>query len=62
MKQNGVEIYAISIQNEPDYAHDQTWWTSSECVKFLAEYASKIDCKVISPETFEYGKQYYNDI
>jgi glucuronoarabinoxylan endo-1,4-beta-xylanase len=62
MKQNGVEIYAISIQNEPDYAHDWTWWTSSECVKFLAEYASKIDCKVISPETFQYGKQYYNDI
>ena len=62
MKQNGVEIYAISIQNEPDYAHEWTWWTSSECVKFLAEYASKIDCKVISPETFQYGKQYYNDI
>ena len=22
----------------------------------------KIDCKVISPETFQYGKQNYNDI
>ena len=61
-KQNGVEIFAISIQNEPDYAHDWTWWTSSECVQFLANYASKIDCKIISPETFQYGKTYYNDI
>lgn len=62
MKQNGVDIYAISIQNEPDYAHDWTWWTSQECVNFLANYASKIDCKIMSPETFQYNKQYYNDI
>ena len=62
MKQNGVEVYAISIQNEPDYAHDWTWWTSAECVSFLANYASKIDCKIMSPETFQYNKQYYNDI
>ena len=62
MKENGVDIYAISIQNEPDYAHDWTWWTSQECVTFLASYASKIDCKIMSPETFQYNKQYYNDI
>ena len=62
MKQNGVNLEYISIQNEPDYAHDWTWWTSSECVDFLANYASKIDCKIMSPETFQYGKQYYNDI
>ena len=62
MKQNGVNLEYISIQNEPDYAHDWTWWTSSECVYFLANYASKIVCKIMSPETFQYGKQYYNDI
>ena len=62
MKQNGVELYAISIQNEPDYAHDWTWWTSEECANFAANYADKIDCKVMSCETFQYNKQYYNDI
>ena len=62
MKNNGVNIYAISIQNEPDYGHDWTWWTKEECVQFLAYYSSVIDCKVMSPETFQYNKQYYNAI
>ena len=62
MKENGVNIYAISIQNEPDYAHDWTWWTEDECVEFLANYATAIDCNVMSPETFQYNKQYYNAI
>lgn len=62
MKENGVELYAISIQNEPDYAHDWTWWTSEECANFAANYANQIECKVMSCETFQYNKQYYNDI
>jgi len=62
MKNNGVELYAISIQNEPDYAHEWTWWTSAECVNFLANFANRIDCRIMSPETFQYNKQYYTDI
>ena len=62
MKANGVNIYAISIQNEPDYGQEWTWWTSQECVDFLANYADRIKIKVISTETFQYNKQYYNDI
>ena len=62
MKKNNVNIYAISIQNEPDYAHEWTWWTPAECVDFLANYADKINCKVMSPETFQYNKEYYNAI
>ena len=27
MKNNGVEIYAISIKNEPDYANKWKWWS-----------------------------------
>ena len=50
-----------------DYAqhlntHDWTWWTSEECANFAANYANQIDCKVMSCETFQYNKQYYNDI
>ena len=62
MRDNGVELYAISIQNEPDYGHDWTWWTSDECLDFLENYADQIDCRVMSPETFSYNKEYYNKI
>ena len=62
MKDNGVNLYAISIQNEPDWGSDWTWMTESECVDFLANYADKIDCPVMSPESFSYNKSYYNAI
>ena len=64
MNKNGVKLYAISIQNEPDYAHEWTWWTSEECANFAANYGDQIkkSCKLISCETFQYGKQYYNDL
>lgn len=62
MEDNGVDLYAISIQNEPDYAEDWTWWTSDECLDFLVNYADDIDCRIMSPETFQYNKDYYNKI
>ena len=62
MKSNGVDLYAISMANEPDYGHDWTWWTSDECATFLANYAGQINCRIISPESFSYNKEYYNKI
>lgn len=62
MKNNGVDLYAISIQNEPDYGAEWTWMSSDECVDFLENYADKIDCPVMSPESFSYNKEYYNAI
>jgi glucuronoarabinoxylan endo-1,4-beta-xylanase len=62
MQDNGVDLYAISVQNEPDYGEDWTWWTSDECIDFLANYADQIDCRVMSPETFQYNKTYYQAI
>ena len=56
MKGNGVDLYAISIQNEPDYASDWTWWTADEIVTFLRNNASAIGTKVIAPESFQYVK------
>ncbi|WP_051808099.1 cellulose binding domain-containing protein [Actinoplanes subtropicus] len=53
---NGVPLYAISVQNEPDYATDWTWWTAAEIVKFLKENAGSIGTKVIAPESFQYVK------
>jgi O-glycosyl hydrolase len=57
MKENGVDLYAISIQNEPDYAHDWTWWTPEEIVRFLKEYGGQIKTRVIAPESFQYVKR-----
>ncbi|MBE6049937.1 MAG: glucuronoarabinoxylan endo-1,4-beta-xylanase [Clostridium sp.] len=56
MKNNGVNLYAISIQNEPDYADQWTWWTPQEVLEFMRNYAGSINCKVIAPESFSYLK------
>ena len=56
MKNNGVNLYAISIQNEPDYAHTWTWWTPQEVLNFMRNYAGSINCRVIAPESFSYLK------
>ena len=57
MKSNGVELYAISVQNEPDYAHDWTWWSKEEMLRFMKENAGSIHNRVIAPESFSYVKQ-----
>ncbi|MDN3242092.1 glycoside hydrolase family 30 beta sandwich domain-containing protein [Glycomyces tritici] len=56
MSDNGVDLYGISVQNEPDYAHDWTWWTTEEMNRFLRDFAGRIDCRVIAPESFQYVK------
>jgi glucuronoarabinoxylan endo-1,4-beta-xylanase len=56
MKDNSVNLYAISIQNEPDYAKDWNWWTPEEMFNFMKNYAGKINCKVMAPESFQYLK------
>ncbi len=56
MKDNGVNLYAISVQNEPDYANDWTWWTPQEMLNFMKNYAGSINCKVMAPESFQFLK------
>ncbi len=62
MKDQGAPIDAISIQNEPDYASEWTGWTPTELVDFCKNYAGKINCKVIAPESFQYRKNYSDPI
>lgn len=57
MRANGVDLHAISIQNEPDYAYDWTWWTPEEMLRFMKENAGSINTRVIAPESFSYVKQ-----
>ena len=56
LRNNGVNLYGISVQNEPDYAQDWTWWTPAEMVRFLRENAGSIGTRVIAPESFQYRK------
>ncbi len=56
MKQNGVDLYAISVQNEPDYGNEWTWWTPQEILTFMKNNAGSINCRVIAPESFQYLK------
>ncbi|WP_243659749.1 glycoside hydrolase family 30 beta sandwich domain-containing protein [Streptomyces sp. BK205] len=62
MRNNGVNLYAISVQNEPDYAQDWTWWTPAEMTRFLRENAGSISTKVIAPESFQYVKSFSDPI
>ncbi|MBQ5338931.1 MAG: glucuronoarabinoxylan endo-1,4-beta-xylanase, partial [Oscillospiraceae bacterium] len=56
MKQNGVNLYSISVQNEPDYAHDWTYWSTDEAMNFVADYGDKItSTKLMSPESFQFS-------
>ena len=74
MKNNGVDLYSISIQNEPDYASEWTYWSTDEAVDFMANYGDKItSTRLMSPESFQYaplnaswvkdgGKKFYQKI
>jgi len=62
MRNNGVELYAISVQNEPDYAHQWTKWTEKEVLDFIKGYADQIDCRLMTAESFSYVKSYYDPI
>ena len=55
MESKGVPIYAISVQNEPDYG-DWTRWTAQEMLTFIKDYASIIGTKVMAPESFQFRR------
>ena len=62
LRNNGVSLDAISIQNEPDWPCEYAGciFTTSQIVNFLANYAGRINCKVIAPETIGMSDNYAN--
>lgn len=59
MKENGVNIYALSVQNEPD--GEFTYWTSSEIKTFVENYGAQIRAagvKLMAPECMGVLKSY----
>jgi len=53
MRNNGAELDAISIQNEPDMqaTYAGCLWTSTQISNFVKNYGQLINCKVIAPES-----------
>jgi glucuronoarabinoxylan endo-1,4-beta-xylanase len=53
---NGAPLYAISIQNEPDYAATWTAWTADDLHTFLTAQGATLSSaiKVIMPESFQF--------
>ena len=62
LRNNGVELDAISIQNGPDWActYAGCLWTTAEMTEFVKTYGSQISCKVIAPESIGCSDSYAN--
>ena len=65
MKNQGVPLYAISFQNEPDWCGEWTCWSADEIYNYTKSYSSQLrkhGTKVISAESFRYDKNLYNKV
>jgi glucuronoarabinoxylan endo-1,4-beta-xylanase len=64
MKNQGVDLYAIGVQNEPDYGATGGWesWTAALCHDFVLNYGSTITTKLMTCESYSYNKSYYDPI
>ncbi|WP_312769166.1 T9SS type A sorting domain-containing protein [Epilithonimonas sp.] len=62
LRNNGVELEGISLQNEPDYVVDYAGctWTTAQMTNFLKNYSDVISCKIIAPETVGMSNNYAN--
>lgn len=57
MNDNGVPIYGVSIQNEPDITENWTSWTPDEMLRFMRDYAHTIEgTYVMAPESFQFRR------
>jgi glucuronoarabinoxylan endo-1,4-beta-xylanase len=54
MKNQGVNLYAIGVQNEPDYGAEAGWgsWSAALCHDFLLNYGGSVGTKLMSCESF----------
>ncbi|HEX2958995.1 MAG TPA: glucuronoxylanase [Chitinispirillaceae bacterium] len=65
MSKNEVPLYAISIQNEPDYkvTYESCDWTSAQMISFLNNYRSAIGTtRIIAPESFQFRRPFSDAI
>ncbi len=62
LRNNGVELDAISIQNEPDEkaSYAGCIWSPAQIANFLKNHRNRINCKVIAPESVGMSDNYAN--
>src|SRR5690606_30707555 len=63
MAGEGVEIYAISIQNEPDIkvSYESCDWSPSAMRNFIRDYGHLITgSKLAAPESFNFNQSFTN--
>lgn len=60
LRNNGVELDYISIQNEPDEkaTYQGCIWTPVQIASFVKNYGHLIGCKVIAPESVGYSDSF----
>ena len=62
----GINLYSVSVQNEPDYAAEWTYWSANDVASFIAQYGKAVKegtkAKLMSAESFQYQKPIYNAI
>lgn len=56
MASNGVPLYAVSVQNEPDIQvnYESCDWNAAEMVKFTREHGNSVGTRLIAPESFQF--------
>jgi glucuronoarabinoxylan endo-1,4-beta-xylanase len=64
MQSNGVSLYAISVQNEPNISvdYESCEWTATQMFNFMVNNAGVINTRVMMPETFNYLKSFADPI
>ena len=64
MSSNGASLYAISVQNEPDFDPDyeSCTYTSTQMFNFVKNNAGVISTRLIAAETVQFNKAYTDGI
>jgi O-glycosyl hydrolase len=64
MSSNGAPLFAVSVQNEPDWLPDyeSCGWSASQMQTFLNNNASVIPTRVIAPECVHYKEDYVSAV
>lgn len=63
MSYNGVDIYAVSIQNEPDIqvSYESCDWSAPQMIDFIKNYGDLITgAKLAAPESFRFDPDFTN--
>ncbi|KAJ9463151.1 Glucuronoxylanase XynC [Diplonema papillatum] len=57
MKSNGVDVYAVSVQNEPDIGvtYESCFWTPQDLLRFVKEFAGGLGTRLFAPESFHFN-------